>query len=88
MKILEGFTSCKNGIPSSSWEGFGWFGQLQVELDGKICVISAGGTASGDEGDMVFKIFTKGITQEKANRINVIAYKTNNKVKQQLEFQF
>ena len=26
-EILEGFTSCKNGIPSSSWEGFGWFGR-------------------------------------------------------------
>ena len=25
-EIFEGFTSCENGIPSSSWEGFGWFG--------------------------------------------------------------
>lgn len=24
-EIFEGFTSCENGIPSSSWEGFGWF---------------------------------------------------------------
>ena len=25
-EIFEGFTSCENGIPSSSGEGFGWFG--------------------------------------------------------------
>ena len=81
-EILEGFTSCANGIPSSSWEGFGWFGQLQVELDGEMRVISAGGHASGDDGDMCFKIFTKGITQEQANRMNVIAYKTDNPAKE------
>ncbi len=81
-EILEVFTSYENGIPSRSWKGFGWFGQLQIELDGEIRVISACGTAHGDNGGMSFKILQKGITQEQVNRMNIIAYKTENPAKE------
>ena len=55
-KIIDGFTP-GNKIFWYTWEGFGWFGKLQVELDGEYYVMDAGGTASGDHGDMIFKIF-------------------------------
>lgn len=34
-KILPGFTCIEHGIDAMSWSGFGWFGKLQVELDGE-----------------------------------------------------
>lgn len=75
-QILPGFTA-GNKILGNTWKGFGWFGKLQVELDGEFYVMDAGGVASGDHGDMTFRIFEK-ITQDQANRIHIIAHKTDN----------
>ena len=50
-KILPGFTCIEHGIYAMSRSGFGWFGKLQVELDGEMRVISAGGTASLSDGN-------------------------------------
>lgn len=75
-EILPGFTP-GNKILWHTWKGFGWFGELQVELDGEFYVINAGGVAHGDHGEMKFKIF-ENITQEQADKLNVIAFKTDN----------
>lgn len=75
-QILPGFTP-GNKILWNTWKGFGWFGKLQVELDGEFYVMNAGGVARGDHGDMTFKIF-ENITQEQANRLQIIAHKTDN----------
>ena len=77
-EIMPGFTPGSK-IFGHTWKGFGWFGQLQVELDGGFYVMSAGGTCSGDCGDMTFKVF-ENITQEQADRIRIIAFKTDNPV--------
>lgn len=78
-KIMPDFTP-GDKIFWYTWEGFGWFGKIQVELDGEFYVMNAGGTASGDHGDMTFKIF-ENITKEQADRLNIIAYKTENPAK-------
>ena len=70
-----------NGIDPSSWSGFGWFGELYIELNnGKRLVVSAGGTATGNHGGMNFKIFSPEFTQAELKNVKVIAYKTINKV--------
>ena len=76
-KVVEGFTPGAK-IYWYTWEGFGWFGQLQVELDGEFYVISAGGVASGDHGEMKFKIF-EDLTQTQVDRMRIVAHKTSNK---------
>lgn len=75
-EILPGFTP-GDKILWYTWEGFGWFGKLQVELDGEFYVINACGVAHGDNGDMTFKIF-ENITQEQADKLHVIAHQTDN----------
>lgn len=71
----------QNGIDPSSWQGFGWFGELYIELkNGNRLVVDAGGTANGNNGGMNFKIFSPTFSQDELKDVKVIAYKTHNKV--------
>jgi len=78
--VLPGFTTWDFNLRWYMWEGFAWYGQLQVELDGKIIVVRASGFPHGDDGEFTFKIEGK-YTQKQVDRMNVIAFKTDNEKK-------
>lgn len=76
-EILEGFIPWNFNLYGYMWEGFGWYGELQMLFRGKSIVVSASGFPKGDNGDMKFKIYDN-YTQAECDEMEIIAFKTNN----------
>lgn len=82
-KILPGFTKWDFNLRGSDYHGFGWFGLLQVVLDGTTIVCRARGFPNGDHGDFTFRIegnaeTGENYTQRQVDRMKLIAFKTDN----------